>query len=53
MGGRKKLARQVVLFGELNPDWVHEEGYEDIMGAEASEEELRGFFSAMSAILDE
>ncbi|MGC6466356.1 MAG: ATP-dependent helicase [Akkermansiaceae bacterium] len=38
---------------ELNPDWIQEEDYEDIMGAEATEDELRGFFSGMSAMLEE
>lgn len=51
--GKEEACEASSFIGELNPDWVHEEGYEDIMGAEASEEELRGFFSAMSAILDE
>ena len=51
--GKEEACEASSFIGELNPDWVHEEGYEDIMGAEASEEELRGFFSAMSAILDD
>jgi DNA helicase-2/ATP-dependent DNA helicase PcrA len=51
--GKEEACEASSFIRELNPDWVHEEGYEDIMGAEASEEELRGFFSAMSAILDE
>ncbi|MDB4697670.1 UvrD-helicase domain-containing protein [Akkermansiaceae bacterium] len=51
--GKEEACEASSFIRELNPDWVHEEGYEDIMGAEASEEELRGFFSAMSAILDD
>ena len=51
--GKEEACEASSFIQELNPDWVHEEGYEDIMGAEASEEELRGFFSTMSAILDE
>ena len=51
--GKEEACEASSFIRELNPDWIHEEGYEDIMGAEASEEELRGFFSAMSSILDE
>jgi superfamily I DNA/RNA helicase len=51
--GKEEACEASSFIRELNPDWVQEEGYEDIMGAEASEEELRGFFSSMSAILDE
>ncbi len=51
--GKEEACEASSFIRELNPDWVHEEGYEDIMGAEASEEELRGFFNSMSAILDE
>ncbi|HCQ80378.1 MAG TPA: DNA helicase UvrD, partial [Verrucomicrobiales bacterium] len=46
--GKEEACEASSFIRELNPDWIHEEGYEDIMGAEASEEELRGFFSAMS-----
>lgn len=51
--GKEEACEASSFIRELNPDWVQEEGYEDIMGAEASEEELRGFFNSMSAILDE
>lgn len=51
--GKEETCEASSFIRELNPDWIHEEGYEDIMGAEASEEELRGFFSAMSDMLDE
>ena len=51
--GKEEACEASSFIRELNPDWIHEEGYEDIMGAEASEEELRGFFSAMSDMLDE
>lgn len=51
--GKEEACEASSFIRELNPDWIHEEGYEDIMGAEASEEELRGFFSAISDMLDE
>ena len=51
--GKEEACEASSFIRELNPDWIHEEGYEDIMGAEASEEELRSFFSAMSDMLDE
>ena len=51
--GKEEACEASSFIRELNPDWIHEEGYEDIMGAEASEEELRGLFSAMSDMLDE
>ena len=51
--GKEEACEASSFIRELNPDWIHEEGYEDMMGAEASEEELRGFFSAMSDMLDE
>lgn len=51
--GKEEACEASSFIRELNPDWIHEEGYEDIMGAEASEEELRGFFSAMSDMLDD
>jgi len=38
---------------ELNPDWIQEEDYDDLMGAEASDEELRGFFSGMASLLED
>lgn len=51
--GKEEACEASSFIRELNPDWIHEEAYEDMMGAEASEEELRGFFSAMSDMLDE
>ena len=51
--GKQEACERSSFICELNPDWVQEEDYEDIMGAEASEEELRGFFSGMSAMLEE
>lgn len=51
--GKEEACESSSFIRELNPDWVQEEDYEDIMGAEASDEELRGFFSAMSAMLEE
>ena len=38
---------------ELNSDWIQEEDYDDLMGAEASDEELRGFFSGMASLLED
>lgn len=51
--GKEEACEPSSFIQELNPDWVQEEGYEDIMGAEASEEELRGFFSSISEMLEE
>lgn len=51
--GKEEACERSSFITELNPDWVQEEDYDDIMGAEASEEELRGFFSTMSAMLEE
>jgi superfamily I DNA/RNA helicase len=51
--GKEEACEQSSFIPELNPDWIQEEDYDDIMGAEASDEELRGFFSAMSAMLEE
>jgi DNA helicase-2/ATP-dependent DNA helicase PcrA len=51
--GKEESCERSTFIEELNPDWVQEEDYDDIMGAEASEDELRGFFSAMSTMLEE
>jgi len=51
--GKEEACERSSFISELNPDWVQEEDYDDIMGAEASDDELRGFFSAMSAMLEE
>lgn len=51
--GKEEGCEPSSFLQELNEDWIQEEDYEDIMGAEASEDELRGFFSAMSAMLEE
>lgn len=51
--GKEEACEPSSFLQELNEDWIQEEDYEDIMGAEASEDELRGFFSAMSAMLEE
>ena len=51
--GNLEACEQSSFIRELNPDWVQEEDYEDIMGAEASDDELRGFFSGMAAMLEE
>ena len=51
--GNQECCERSSFIQELNPDWVQEEDFDDIMGAEASEEELRGFFSGMSALFEE
>ena len=51
--GKEEACERSTFISELNPDWLQEEDYDDIMGAEASEDELRGFFSAMSSMLEE
>ena len=51
--GKQEACEPSSFIQELNPDWIQEEDYDDLMGAEASDEELRGFFSAMSAMLEE
>jgi len=51
--GKEEGCERSTFISELNPDWIQEEDYDDIMGAEASEDELRGFFSAMSSMLEE
>lgn len=51
--GKQEACEPSSFLQELNPDWIQEEDYEDLMGAEASDEELRGFFSAMTAMLEE
>jgi len=51
--GNQESCERSSFILELNPDWVQEEDYEDIMGAEASDDELRGFFSGMAAMLEE
>ena len=51
--GKQEACEPSTFIRELLPDWIQEEDYDDIMGAEASDEELRGFFSAMSSLLEE
>lgn len=51
--GKQEACEPSSFIPELNEDWVQEEDYDDIMGAEASDDELRGFFSGMSAMLEE
>ena len=51
--GNQESCERSSFISELNPDWVQEEDYDDIMGAEASDDELRGFFSGMAAMLEE
>ncbi len=51
--GKQEACQESSFIQEFNENWVQEESYEDLMGAEASDDELRGFFSSMSSILDE
>lgn len=51
--GKQEACEPSTFIRELNPDWIQEEDYDDLMGAEATDEDLRGFFSAMNAMLEE
>ncbi len=51
--GKEEACEPSSFIPELKEDWIQEEDYDDIMGAEASDDELRGFFSGMAAMLEE
>jgi superfamily I DNA/RNA helicase len=51
--GKQEACEPSSFIREMNPDWIQEEDYDDLMGAEATDEELRGFFSEMNALLDD
>lgn len=51
--GKQEACEPSSFIREMNPDWIQEEDYDDLMSAEASDEELRGFFSEMSALLED
>lgn len=51
--GKQEACEPSTFIRELNPDWIQEEDYDDLMGAEATDEDLRGFFRAMNAMLEE
>ena len=50
--GSKESCEPSKFLLELNFDWLSEEDYDDLMNQEASEDDLRGFFSGMSDILE-
>jgi DNA helicase-2/ATP-dependent DNA helicase PcrA len=50
--GNKESCEPSKFLLELNFDWLSEEDYDDLMNQEASEDDLRGFFSGMSDILE-
>lgn len=51
--GKKEACEASSFIREMNPDWIQEEDYDDLMGAEATDEELRGFFSEMNTMLED
>jgi superfamily I DNA/RNA helicase len=51
--GKKEACEPSSFILEMNPDWIQEEDYDDLMGAEATDDELRGFFSEMNAMLED
>jgi len=50
--GKKEACEVSSFVGELDFDWIEEEDYDDLMGEEASDDELRGFFSGIQAALE-
>jgi len=50
--GNKESCEPSKFLPELNFDWLAEEDYDDLMNQEASEDDLRGFFSGLSDILE-
>ena len=51
--GKKEACEASSFIREMNPDWIQEEDYDDLMGAEATDEELRGFFNEMNTMLED
>ncbi|MDB4505070.1 UvrD-helicase domain-containing protein [Akkermansiaceae bacterium] len=51
--GNKESCEPSKFLPELNYDWLSEEDYDDLMSQEASDDDLRGFFSGMSDLLEE
>ncbi len=49
--GKKEACEESSFLRELDLDWIEEENYDDLMGEEASDEELRGFFSGIQEAL--
>ena len=50
--GNKEACQPSTFLPELNYDWIAEEDYEAIMNQEASDDDLRGFFSGLSDLLE-
>ncbi|MEN8693928.1 MAG: ATP-dependent helicase [Akkermansiaceae bacterium] len=50
--GNLEACQASTFLPELNFDWIAEEDYETIMNQEASDDDLRGFFSGLSDLLE-
>ncbi|MGJ8696548.1 MAG: ATP-dependent helicase [Verrucomicrobiaceae bacterium] len=50
--GNKEACEPSAFLKELDFDWLAEEDYDDLMNQEASDDELRGFFSGLSDLLE-
>jgi len=50
--GKKEACQESSFIKELDFDWLEEEDYDDLMGQEASDDELRGFFSGIQEMLE-
>ena len=50
--GEKVLCQPSSFINELDFDWIEETNYEEMMNAEASEDDLDNFFGGMRALLE-
>ena len=50
--GNKEACLESSFLKELHYDWIAEEDYETMMNQEASDDDLRGFFSGLSDLLE-
>lgn len=50
--GNKEACEASTFLPELNFDWIAEEDYDTMMNQEASDDDLRGFFSGLSDLLE-
>ncbi|MGC6427863.1 MAG: ATP-dependent helicase [Akkermansiaceae bacterium] len=50
--GNREACEVSTFLPELNSDWISEEDYEAIMNQEATDDDLRGFFSGLSDLLE-
>lgn len=50
--GNREACEPSTFLPELNFDWISEEDYEALMNQEATDDELRGFFSGLSDLLE-